>query len=312
MIITLTLNPALDKTLVLSELEVGKVNRVKSIRRDAGGKGLLVSKTIGSLGKESMAIGVVGGTIGQFILSQLDSLGIANDLVEVNTETRTNLKIIDNKNKSFTEINEPGAPLHNMVIEEVFYTLKSHVVKGDRVVLAGSLPEGCRDDIYAQIINHCNSVGAKVYLDAEGEPLRLGIEQKPYMIKPNKFELSSLCGCDPEDDIALLAYAKQLVKNGVPNVLLSLGALGAIFVSKDFVLRAHGLEVPVVGRSGAGDALTAGMVMAEEEGKSPEECLRFAIACASAKIMVAGTQPPEAETVEQLLPQVKIFNMQSF
>ncbi|MGI6215450.1 MAG: 1-phosphofructokinase [Christensenellales bacterium] len=311
MIITLTLNPALDKTLVLSELTVGKVNRVKSIRRDAGGKGLLVSKTIGALGKESMALGVVGGATGQFILSQLDELGIANDLVEVNTETRTNLKIIDNQNKSLTEINEPGAPLHNMVIEDVLYTLKSHVMKDDVVILAGSLPEGCKDDIYANIIIHCKKVGAKVYLDSEGEPLRLGIEQKPYMIKPNKFELSSLCGCDPEDDIALLTYAKKLVKEGIPKVLLSLGALGAIYISDDFVLRAHGLDVPVVGRSGAGDALTAGMVMAEEEGKSPEECLRFAMACASAKIMVAGTQPPEAETVEQLLPKVEIFDMQN-
>ncbi|NLJ65515.1 MAG: 1-phosphofructokinase [Christensenellaceae bacterium] len=309
MIITLTLNTALDKTLVMDELHVGKVNRVKSIRRDAGGKGLLVSKTLSALGSESVALGIVGGSIGHFILSQLDELGIANDLVEVNMETRTNLKIIDNKNGTYTEINEPGALLHNMVIEEVFYTLQSHVRQGDSVVLAGSLPEGCREDIYADMISHCKAEGAKVYLDTEGEPLRLGIARKPFMIKPNKFELASLCSCDPEDDIALLAEAKRLVSTGIEYVLLSLGALGAIFVSKDFTLRARGLSVPVVGRSGAGDAMTAAMVMSMEKGLSPEECLRFAVASASAKIMVAGTQPPEIETVEELLPKVVITDM---
>lgn len=309
MIITVTLNPALDKTLVLSEFHPGMVNRVKSIRRDAGGKGLLVSKTIGALGGDSVAIAIVGGATGQFIRSQLDDLGIDHDLVEVNAETRTNLKIIDNAQKTYTEINEPGAAVHTMVVDEVVYALESRVARGDRVVLAGSLPEGCRAGIYADIIDRCRQAGAETYLDCDGEALRLGVEARPHLIKPNKFELAELCGCDPEDDIACLQEARRLVRGGVGSVLLSLSSYGAIYVGENFCLRAQGLKVPVVGRSGAGDAMTAALVLGEETGLPPAERLRFAIASASAKIMMAGTQPPEKETVEELMPQVVVNDM---
>lgn len=309
MIITVTLNPALDKTLVLAEFHPGMVNRVKSIRRDAGGKGLLVSKTIEALGGESVAISIVGGATGQFIRGQLDEMGIQNDLVEVNTETRTNLKIIDNTKKTYTEINEPGAPVHEMVVEEAVYALESHMRKGDAVVLAGSLPEGCKPGIYADIIEVCKAAGARVYLDCDGEAFKLGVASKPHLIKPNKYELAELCGCDPEDDIACMQEAKQLVAQGVGSVLLSLGAYGALYVSENFCLRGQGIKVPVIGRSGAGDAMTAAMVLGEEKGMPPEERLRYAIASASAKIMVAGTQPPERETVEEMLPKVIVTNM---
>ena len=309
MIITVTLNPALDKTLVLAEFHPGMVNRVKSIRRDAGGKGLLVSKTIEALGGESIAISIVGGATGQFIRGQLDEMGIQNDLVEVNTGTRTNLKIIDNTKKTYTEINEPGAPVHEMVVEEAVYALESHMRKGDAVVLAGSLPEGCKPGIYADIIEVCKAAGARVYLDCDGEAFKLGVAAKPHLIKPNKYELAELCGCDPEDDIACMQEAKQLVAQGVGSVLLSLGAYGALYVSENFCLRGQGIKVPVIGRSGAGDAMTAAMVLGEEKGMPPEERLRYAIASASAKIMVAGTQPPERETVEEMLPKVIVTNM---
>lgn len=309
MIITVTLNPALDRTLVLAEFHPGMVNRVKSIRRDAGGKGLLVSKTIEALGGESVAISIVGGATGQFIRGQLDEMGIQNDLVEVNTETRTNLKIIDNTKKTYTEINEPGAPVHEMVVEEAVYALESHMRKGDAVVLAGSLPEGCKPGIYADIIQVCKAAGARVYLDCDGEAFKLGVAAKPHLIKPNKYELAELCGCDPEDDIACMQEAKQLVAQGVGSVLLSLGAYGALYVSENFCLRGQGIKVPVIGRSGAGDAMTAAMVLGEEKGMPPEERLRYAIASASAKIMVAGTQPPERETVEEMLPKVVVTNM---
>lgn len=309
MIITVTLNPALDKTLVLSEFHPGMVNRVKSIRRDAGGKGLLVSKTIMALGGESVAIAIVGGATGQYIRGQLDELGVEHDLVEVNAETRTNLKIIDNQSKIYTEVNEPGAAVSDMAVDEVIYTLQSRVRKGDKVVLAGSLPEGCRREIYAELIAYCKQIGADASLDCDGEALRLGVEAKPHLIKPNKFELAELCGCDPEDDIACLQEAKRLVASGVESVLLSLGAYGAIYVGENFCLRAQGLKVPVVGRSGAGDAMTAAMVLGEEKDWAPDERLRYAIASSAAKIMMAGTQPPERESVEELLPKVNVTEM---
>lgn len=309
MIITLTLNPALDKTLVLNEFVPGQVNRVQSLRRDAGGKGLLVSKTIEALGGQSVALGIVGGATGQFIRDQLDALGIHHDLVEVNSETRTNLKLIDNLNHTYTEINEAGAPVHAMVIDEVVYALKSYVRKGDIVVLAGSLPEGCDKGLYAGIIQTVHELEAKAYLDCDGEALRLGVAARPDLIKPNKTELAQLCNIEKEDDIALFEEAKRLVKGGAGQVLLSLGAYGAIYMSPKFCLRAQGLKVPVVGRSGAGDAMMGALVLAEERGLDPHDRLRYAVAAASAKIMIAGTQPPEKDTVDELCARVVITDI---
>lgn len=309
MIITVTMNPALDKTLVLNEFHPGMVNRVKSLRRDAGGKGLLVSKTIDALDGDSVALGIVGGSIGHFIRSQLNDIGIEHDFVEVDAETRTNLKIVDNASQTYTEINEPGAPVHKMTIEEVMFTLEGRVEKDDLVIFAGSLPEGAGPETYHDMIAYCHERGARCYLDCEGAALAAGIQAKPEMIKPNKYELSALCGCDPEDDIACLEEAKRLVREGVESVLLSLGSYGAIYLSEHFCLRAQGLKVPVIGRSGAGDAMTAAMALGEQRGLSPEDRLRFAVAAASAKIMIAGTQPPEKETVEELMPKVVITEL---
>ena len=309
MIITVSLNPALDKTLVLSELQTGKVNRVKAIRRDAGGRGLSVSKTVNALGGESVALCIIGGATGMFIRTQLDNLGIENDTVEVQSETRTNLMIVDNFNKTHTEILEPGAPVHQMAVDEILFALRSRARAGDIIVLAGTLPEGCKPDIYNDVIRYAKTIGASTYLDSDSETLALAVNEKPDLIKPNKYEMAALCDCDPEDDIAVLEAARKLVRNGVGSVLLSLGAYGAIYVSNGFCLRGLGLKVPVIGRSGAGDSMLAAMALGEERGLSPKERLRFAIAAASAKITMAGTQPPEAETVEEFLHEVVVTDM---
>ncbi|MDD2430029.1 MAG: 1-phosphofructokinase family hexose kinase [Eubacteriales bacterium] len=309
MIITVTLNPALDKTLVLSELQLGKVNRVKAIRRDAGGRGLSVSKTVNALGGESVALCIIGGATGTYIRTQLDSLGIEHDMVEIGSETRTNLMIVDNLNKTHTEILEPGAPIHQMALDEILFALRSRARAGDIIVLAGTLPEGCKPDVYNDIIRFAKSIDALTYLDSDSETLALALSEKPDLIKPNKSEMAALCNCDPEDDIAILQEVKKLVKNGVGSVLLSLGPYGAIYVSDSFCLRAQGLKVPVIGRSGAGDAMMAAMALGEERGMSPKDRLKLAIAAASAKITMAGTQPPEAETVEEFLKEVVVTDM---
>ena len=128
-------------------------------------------------------------------------------------------------------------------------------------------------------------------------------------MKPNRFELANLCGCEPDDEIACVDGAMRLVADGIEHVMLSLGAYGAIYLGKDFALRAAGLKVPVVGRSGAGDAMMAALVLGLIRGLNPEDRLRYAVAAASAKIMVPGTQPPEEQQVQALLDKVIVKSM---
>lgn len=304
MIITLTLNPALDKTLVLDSLAVGRVNRVSTMRSDPGGKGLVVAKTLNALGEDVLAIGIIGGETGANIARMLEQSGIRYDFVNSEVDTRVNIKLVDLSENSYTEINEPGNPIPLSCVEEATEKMLSKVKEGDIVVLSGSIPEGCPHDCYARLVPFIHDKGAKVYIDCDGKSLEAAANTDADFLKPNKFELAKLCNCDPEDDIACLQHARRLVKNGIKSILLSLGSYGAIYVDKERTIRALGLKVPIVGRSGAGDALVAGMARGELLGLSIEDRLRLAVASAAAKIMVAGSQAPERETAEMLIPKV--------
>ena len=150
MIYTVTLTPALDKTVVIPNFTVDHVNRIRTVRLDPGGKGINVSKVLKALGMESVATGILGGGTGRFILDRLDEMQIAHDFVTVPEETRTNLKVIDDVRNTHTDINEPGAPADPAVLERVLSGLLSSVRPGDRVVLAGKAPAGAPDTLFGE------------------------------------------------------------------------------------------------------------------------------------------------------------------
>ncbi len=306
MIITVTLNPALDKTVLVRNFEVNHVCRVEEARLDPGGKGINVSKVIHSLGGRSVAVGVVGGAAGEYIRDQLDLMGIRNDLVFSRTETRTNLKIVDPDRHTNTDINEPGAPLTVQELQEVWEKLSDLINPGDTVVFAGKNPPGMADQQLAEWITLLKQEHVKVALDTVGMPMKIGVAAGPTVIKPNQAELEELCETELPDREALVAAARKVVANGVEIVVVSLGADGALFVRADEALHAHGVSVPVGSTVGAGDAMMASILWDLERGLGWEELAVRAVAVSAANVMCSGTQPAAAKDMEPLLYQVRV------
>lgn len=230
MIVTVTLNPALDKTLILDIFNVSKVNRVLDIREDAGGKGINVSKLIAGLGGDTVATGVVAGPIGNFIKDQLSELKVAHDFVSTKGNTRTNTKIVDLKNKTHTDVNEPGTTFSRDVLEEVEEKLFEHLEDGGVAVFSGSVPRNVEKDIYRQWIQEAKMKGIKTILDADGELLESGIQAGPYLIKPNIHELEMLFNTKFESMEETLNYAKQLLKYDIEIIVVSMGEDGCAFI----------------------------------------------------------------------------------
>ena len=304
MIITVTLNPALDKTVEIPDFSLDAVNRITAMRTDPGGKGLNVSKVIAKLGGTSTAVGVLGGTTGRRIADAMDALGIACQFTFVDGETRTNLKVIDPARHTNTDLNEPGLTVDQETLDHMRDALVAAIRPGDIVVLSGSLPKGAPADTYGSWTAACRTAGARVFLDADGEPLAHGLAAKPYLAKPNNHELSRLTGRALETADDLLAAARTLIADGVERVVVSMGGDGALFVSADRAYRAEGLRVPVGSTVGAGDSMVAALAYAAEQGMADADTVRLAVATSAANVMCSGSQAAERSAVDELLPHV--------
>ena len=306
MIYTVTLTPALDKTVVIPDFSVDHVNRIQTVRLDPGGKGINVSKALKALGMESVATGILGGGTGRFILDRLDEMRITHDFVTVPEETRTNLKVIDDVRNTHTDINEPGAPADPAVLDRVLSGLLASVRPGDRVVLAGKAPAGAADTLFGEWILALKARGALPYLDADASLLVHGAAACPEMIKPNDEELGRVTGRSFENIDEIASAARALGEGGVHTVAVSLGADGALFYRDGILLRGAGLHVPVGSTVGAGDAMMAAFCYGDERGLSFEETCRLALAVSAAAVMQSGTQPPQRAEIDALLPKVTL------
>ena len=304
MIYTVTLNPALDKTVEIPNLALDTVNRITKMRTDPGGKGINVSKVIAKLGGTSKAIGILAGNSGKAIQDALDSEGLAHNFRFVPGETRTNLKVIDPENHTNTDINEPGIEVDAPELTALLYDLLKELKRGDIVVLAGSLPKGAPKDTYYTWVESCKKAGAKVFLDADGELLAEGLKAAPYLVKPNNDELSRLMGRELDSIEELIAAARELLSRGTAKVVVSMGGRGMLYVTAERTVYAPGLKVPVGSTVGAGDAVVAALAVAEERGLPLEEAVRLSVAAGTANVMCSGSQAAEYSVIEKLMPQV--------
>ena len=309
MIYTVTLNPAIDKTVVIEAFNAGSVNRVKSVREDPGGKGLNVSKCLQNLGAESVAAMILAGDTGRKLEAMVDRLQIPVLAVWAEGESRTNLKIIDPVKKENTDINEPGPVVSAGLLEELKQAVGSRVQPGDLVILSGSLPAGVDRSLYGDWTTYFRGIGACVYLDADGEPMQKGIAAAPYMIKPNNEELAALLGKSCLTMEEMLAEGRRLLGTGIREIVISLGGDGALFVSEDGCYHAEGLSVTVKSTVGAGDSVVAAAAYGQVKNLSREERIRLCTAIGAASVMQSGTQPPEAGLVWKLAEQVSIKNL---
>ena len=304
MIYTVTLNPALDKTVEIPGMALDTVNRITAMRTDPGGKGINVSKVIAKLGGTSVALALLGGGTGRAIADALEEMGLRCELQFVEGETRTNLKVVDPVNHTNTDLNEPGISVTPAVLDSLLDRLIGLLQPGDLVVLSGSLPKGAPGDTYYTWVARCKEAGAKVFLDADGALLAEGLRAAPDLVKPNNDELSRLVGHPLETVEALAGAAGALLADGIQKVVVSMGGKGALYVTRDTVLYAEGLKVPVGSTVGAGDSVVAALAVAETQGLSLEDTVRLSTATGAANVMCSGSQAAERSVIEELMPQV--------
>ena len=306
MIITVTLNPALDKTVTLPGFAVNTVNRVQNIRLDPGGKGINVSKSIQALGGKTLAIGVLGGASGGYIKAALDRIGLANDMVITGGVTRTNLKVVDPVLGTNTDINEPGSPVNPEDLQKVWHKISEAVQPGDTVVFAGKNPPGMDDGLLAEWIRKLKSLDVRVCVDTVGVPMELALREKPDIIKPNRDELSALMGRDLRTNEDVLEAARAMVSQGVGLVAVSMGGEGALFVTANQCLRGYSPKVHVASTVGAGDSMMAALAHYSAAGCSLDETARRAIAVATATVTFSGSEPAELSAILPLIDRVRM------
>lgn len=279
-VVTVTLNPAIDRTVSVSGFKAGAVNRAEPISETAGGKGVNVAAALADEGLRVAASGFLGEANTELFETFFDSKQISDHFVRVKGETRVGIKIVDPMLHQTTDLNFPGLKPAASNIE----VLVNQVQKLDApwFVLAGSLPPGVDPGIYRDLVKKIKARGRKVLVDTSGEPLRQVIEAAPTIIKPNLHELEMLCGEPLKNEAAIIDAAKSLVVRGIELVAISMGENGACFVTANEVVMARPPEMEVDSTVGAGDAMVAGIVAAQIRGLSLEECARlgtsFAIA----------------------------------
>lgn len=310
MIYTVTLNPAIDKTVEIPGFTAGCVNRVVSLREDAGGKGINVSKCLRALGTESVAVVLLAGDAGDRLEELLRQEGLTILSAEIPGQTRTNLKIVDRELGQNTDINEPGPAVKATALRQLLIRLCQRIRPGDVVVLSGSLPQGAAKDTYKEWTQRFQELGAKVLLDADGDCLKLGVEGIPYLIKPNEQELSRLMRRPLETQGQLLGAGRELLARGIGNVVISQGGEGALFLWKEGFYRAKSLSVPVGSTVGAGDSMVAAMAYCLERELPMEKCITLAIAMGAASVMQSGSQAPDIQTVYRLAEQVEFEKLE--
>ncbi len=306
MIITVTMNPAIDKTVEIDQLLPGGLNRIRKVEYDAGGKGINVSKTIRELGGTSIATGFLGGNAGKTIQSVLGKKEIGNDFIQVDGETRTNTKVFE-KNGAVTELNEPGPVISEDQIHALLQKLEDYADDHTLFVLAGSIPAGVDRNIYAEITRLVHKKGAKVLLDADGELFRNSLEAVPDIIKPNRVELEEYAGFDYRaSQEELLNLARKIRQKGIGTVAVSMGKSGAMLVKDGYEVRCPALSVKAHSTVGAGDAMVAALAYSWDQGLDDDALTRLCIAASAGAVTTIGTKPPTRELVDQLAEQVII------
>lgn len=309
MIVTVTMNPAIDKTVDINRLEKGDLNRIKRVEMDAGGKGINVSKTIKELGGESIAAGFTGGNCGNMIKNMLKAQGITTDFVEVRGETRTNLKVVEERG-DVTELNEPGPEVSEEQLEELIGRLEGYAGPDTLFVLAGSIPAGVPKDVYRLITERVHQKGAMVLLDADGELFTQSLKASPDMLKPNRSELEQYFDMDYRaSEQELVHMGRRLLDGGASMIAISLGQMGAMFLTGEKGYRCPGLSVKAHSTVGAGDAMVAAMAYSWDHKLPLEECIRLCMGASAGAVTTIGTKPPVRSLVDELADQAELMEL---
>lgn len=306
MILTVTLNAAIDKRYVVRGFQEGEVNRVVECAYTPGGKGLNVSKPASIAGAEVVATGFVGGHAGNYIVDSLKDFHIRSEFYHMAAESRSCINIWDEEKKKQTEFLEPGFTVEAKDFEGFIQKFTELVKDADVVAMSGSVPKGLDGTAYQKLVAIVKAAGKKVILDTSGKLLKMGIEAKPTMVKPNIDEIRMLTGsrCDSREE--LIEAAKKIHAAGVEVVAISLGADGSVLVCEDGVFQAVVPRIDAVNTVGCGDSMIAGFALGFERGLSIEESMKLASAISAAAALREETGFFVKEDMERIYEQVEI------
>lgn len=303
MIYTVTLNPAIDRELLVPQIEFDVVLRASAWQVDFGGKGFNVSRLLSGFDTPSIALGFVGGDSGRIMENGLNSLGIQTDFVWVKGETRTNVSIRSEAESHYIKANEPGPTITQKNVQNLLEKTESLAAPGDWWVLAGSLPPGCPQDIYKRVITIVQSQGSKAILDTSGESLELGVEAAPFLCKPNLEEAETLTGRREKSALAMASMVREL---GPENVVISMGSDGAVCSGKAGSFEVPSPRIEEKNPVGSGDSMVGGMVWALSQGLDFQDVIRWGVACGAGTASLEGTSVATMQIAQTLLDKIVV------
>ncbi len=307
MILTITLNPCVDRTLFVSHLVPGDANRVLRTETDAGGKGINLSRVAAELGAQSMALGFLGGGPGGFVKAVLDREAVKHDFVEIAGETRVNVNIeAVEGNTQPTTFNDRGPEIDEHAWNKLLSKFQSYASYAKWACIGGSIPPGLPQDAFRTLGKAIKGAGCKLVLDADGEPLKLGLEAQPDFVKPNAHEAERLFQEPVRTKRESLWAARQLHGKGAQIAVISRGAAGASMACDEGSFDGISPQVEAKSTIGSGDSMIGAMLWALEDGRSMVEAFAYGLAAGAATATTSGAEIARRSVISDLLPMVKI------
>ena len=313
MIVTVTLNAALDRTLTVPNFQRGQRHRASQGLMLAGGKGINIARALKLLGVPVVATGLVGGRTGTRIVEELTAESILNDFVRIEDESRTSTAVVDPTAPSYTEINEWGPAVRPEELETLLEKLAYLSQGADAVVFAGSLPRDVDDGFYADAIRELNRRQVQTILDSEGQPLRLGVQAEPFLVSPNQREAESLVGQEFNEEDDFMLGLDSIADDGARNVLITQESGCFALVREERQTRRFRATAPVVepvSAVGSGDVLLAALLAARLRGATAEAALAAAVATGTASTLEVGAGRFEQREVVRLTPAVSVRELE--
>jgi 1-phosphofructokinase len=306
MITTISLNPAIDKTILLTDLKIGGVNRISSVREDIGGKGINVAKILNRWNVPTQACGFYGSKNKKIVENLLSQEALSHHFLEVDGITRTNTKIVELDKGITTDLNEAGFYVDQEAMQHFTAFLQVATSNSPFTVFSGSIPRGLSRETYKDLILAVRDK-TKTVLDAEGDLLVEGLKARPYLIKPNLHELEAAFDTKLNTKEEILSFCKELViKYDIGILLVSMGENGSLLITEEACYQAEPIQVEVKSTVGAGDSMISGMLYGITQGLPIEEAFAYAAASGTLAVTKEGTQSFSLEEVQEMLKRVHI------
>ena len=306
MITSISLNPSIDRTLEVNSFCAGGLNRVQAQTDVAAGKGTNVALAAAALGEKSECIGFMYREGGRLFEQRLSEGGVSCDFLWCEGAVRVNVKVFDREKGEITEINSSGTPVTPAQLSDMTELVLRHAREADFLILTGSLPPACPVDYYRTLAEAAATENCRVLLDADGDRLRTGLKAKPFLIKPNRYELEMLTGRTLDSIDKLMSAAQELIDGGVGVVAVSMGGEGALITDGKEAWHTPGLKVDVKSTVAAGDSMIAGLASGFKRGFDLREAFRLGVAAATARCATAPERIIDAESCLRFAAQLKM------